>query len=203
MMPYALLGVLMLLVFPSLAMATEEPKFTVEKRAPQYEIRAYPDVLVAETEIASDFENAGNAGFRILADYIFGNNQAKENIAMTAPVAQVKSEKIAMTAPVSMTPGGQGFVVQFTMPAKYTLNTLPAPNNPLVRMRLIPARRVAVHTYSGDWSTGNYEKHLDIVRSALAQEGLVTTGEPIFARFDPPFWPWFLRRNEIWLELGA
>jgi hypothetical protein len=202
MTPYVLLGVLTTLILPYMALAAEEPKFTVEKKGSRYEIRTYPDVLVAEMEIDGDFENAGNAGFRILADYIFGNNQAKEKIDMTAPVAQVKSEKIAMTAPVSMSASGQGFVIQFTMPAKYTLNTLPSPNNPLVRLRLIPARRVAVHAYSGDWSRGNYEKHLEIFRSALTQDGLAAIGEPVFARFNPPFWPWFLRRNEIWIELG-
>jgi len=202
MLPYALLCVLTILILPSMALATEEPKFTVEKKGPRYEIRTYPEVLVAETEVNGGFEDAGNAGFRILADFIFGNNQAKEKIGMTAPVAQAKSEKIAMTAPVSMAARGQGFVIQFTMPAKYTLNTLPAPNNPLIHLRLIPARRVAVHAYSGDWSMATYEKHLEIFRSALAQDGLVTIGGPVFARFNPPFWPWFLRRNEIWLELG-
>jgi hypothetical protein len=202
MMSYALWGALWLVVFSAFAVAAEEPKFVTEKKSPQFEIRLYSEMLVAETEIASSFQDAGNAGFRILADYIFGNNRAKEKIAMTAPVAQVRSEKIAMTAPVSMAPSGQGFVVQFTMPAKYTLDTLPAPNNPLVHLRRIPARRMAVHGYSGDWSKDEYEKQLEIFRTALTQEGLVTHGEPVFARFDPPFWPWFLRRNEIWLELA-
>jgi hypothetical protein len=197
----ALLGLLTILLLPSMALAVEEPKFTVEKKGSGYEIRKYPDVLVAETEVEGDFESAGNEGFRILADFIFGNNQAREKIDMTAPVSQSKSEKIAMTAPVSMTAAGRGFTVQFTMPDAYTLNSLPAPNNPLVRIRLVPGRRVAVHGYSGGWSLENYEKHLAIFRSALTRDGLAPGGEPVFARFNPPFWPWFLRRNEIWLEL--
>ncbi|MBI4975940.1 MAG: heme-binding protein [Spirochaetes bacterium] len=183
-------------------MATEEPKYTVEKKTNEYEIRQYPNILVAETAIDAGFESAGNDAFRILADYIFGNNTVKKSIAMTAPVLQKESKNIAMTAPVSMSKGAGGYIVQFTMPAEYTMQTIPAPNDARVHLRMVPARRVAVHRYSGDWSEKNYTNHLGILTAALARDGMASTGEPVLARFDPPFMLWLFRRNEIWLDLA-
>ena len=129
------------------SLAIEEPKYTIETKNPSYEIRRYEPVLVAETNIIADFDDAGNRAFRILADYIFGNNTAKEKIAMTAPVNQIKSEKIAMTAPVNMSKSDGGYLVQFTMPAKYNLENIPKPNDARVHIRQIPARKVAVYAY--------------------------------------------------------
>lgn len=186
-------------------MAIEEPAFTVQSKHGNFEIRKYGPVLVAETVVEEDFEKAGNKAFRILADYIFGNNRARASLPMTAPVAQQKesrSEKIAMTAPVNMAREKSGFLVQFTMPSKYTLETLPQPNDPRVRVREVPARRVAVFSYSGSWSKERYEEKLEEFKNALKEKSLSTRGEPILARFDSPFRLWFLRRNEIWWELA-
>ena len=185
-------------------MAVEEPKFTVETKAAHYEIRKYGATLVAETEVESSFENAGNQAFRILADYIFGNNKSKTKIAMTAPVSQqAASEKIGMTAPVTLSKAGSGFVVQFTMPEKYTRDTLPEPNDPKVHIREISERRVAVYGYSGTWSEDRYQGKLKEFLSDLKTDAVKTVGEPLFARYNPPFMPWFLRRNEIWIELAS
>ena len=127
------------------AVAIEEPKYTVESRTDHYEIRAYPKILVAQTLVDANFDDAGNKAFRILADYIFGNNKAKTKIAMTAPVSQTApSEKIAMTAPVTQVKGQTGFLVQFTMPASYTIESLPEPNDPRVQIRELPAHKVVV-----------------------------------------------------------
>lgn len=184
-------------------MATEEPKFTVESKTEAFEIRKYPPVLVAQTSVEAAFEDAGNSAFRILADFIFGNNRARTKIAMTAPVAQKTAQKIAMTAPVAQSPkSGGGYTVQFTMPEEYTLETLPVPNDPRVQIRQIPARRVAVFSYSGSWSESRYTEKLTEFRTALEKAQLKTRGEPEFARYNSPFAIWFLRRNEIWLELA-
>lgn len=184
-------------------MATEEPKFTVESKTEDYEVRLYPKVIVAETSVKAGFEDSGNQAFRILADYIFGNNKKKQKIDMTAPVTQEpKSEKIAMTAPVSQVKSTEGYLVQFTMPENYTLDTLPEPNDSRVTLKEIPARKVAVYRYSGTWSESRYQEKLAIFLSALKRNGITTVGEPVFARFNPPFMPWFLRRNEIWLTLS-
>lgn len=183
-------------------MAIEEPKFIVLSKTEDYEIRKYDSICVAETEIKSDFENAGNYGFRILADYIFGNNKSKAKISMTAPVIQTpKSEKIAMTAPVTQMQTSSGFFVQFTMPANYTLENIPEPNDPRVIIKQIPSRNVAVYRYTGSWSKSRYETMLKKFREALLKNGVKVIGEPVFARFNSPFQLWFLRRNEIWLQV--
>jgi hypothetical protein len=185
-------------------MAIEEPKFTVEARTAHYEIRKYASMLVAETTIEAGFDKAGNQGFRILADYIFGNNRSKTKIAMTAPVTQqAPSEKVAMTAPVSQIQVPGGFLVQFTMPASFTLASLPEPNDPRIRLREVPASRVAVNVYTGSWSEAHYQQQLNELLTALKNDGVQTKGKPVFARFNSPFQLWFLRRNEIWIELGS
>lgn len=194
--------IILILLKAGFAMATEEPKFTLESKTKTYEIRKYDTTLVAETVIQDDFDKVGNQAFRILVDYIFGNNNSKTKIAMTAPVTQkTKSEKIAMTAPVTQVKNEKGFVVQFTMPEKYNLENIPEPVDKRVSLREIPARKVAVYTYSGSWSEKKYNEKLAILKSELEKDGLTTVGDPIFARFDSPFQIWFLRRNEIWFEL--
>ncbi|MCM0606327.1 MAG: heme-binding protein [Xanthomonadaceae bacterium] len=191
-----------LLVYSQTVMAIEEPKFIVESKTDTYEIRKYEPVLVAETIVQSDFENAGNQSFRILADYIFGYNQSQTKISMTAPVSQKQeSQKIAMTAPVSQQKSTNGFVVQFTMPSEFTIETLPKPVDPRVTIKKLPAKRVAVLRYSGRWTESNYNEHLTEFNETLRKNNLKTVGEPILNRYDPPFMPWFLRRNEIWIEL--
>ncbi len=183
-------------------MAIEEPEYTVELKTNQYEIRKYGPIIVAETQIESDFENAGNQAFRILAGYIFGGNKSKTKIEMTAPVSQKSvSEKIEMTAPVTQSKGKLGFLIQFTMPKKYTLDSLPVPDDPKVKLRQISSRKVAVFNYSGSWSESRYKDKLTSFREALKKDSVEGIGEPVLARFNSPFQVWFLRRNEIWIEV--
>jgi hypothetical protein len=183
-------------------MATEEPGFELIAKMKDYEIRAYGPIIVAETVVSSEFDQAGNDGFRVLADYIFGNNTSKSKIAMTAPVSQSASEKIAMTAPVNLAGAPGNYTVQFTMPASYSMDSLPLPNDKRVTIRLIPARRVAVYRYSDNWSNKVFEEKKLIFLELLRQDGVSTSGPAEFARFDPPFMPWFLKRNEIWMTVN-
>ncbi len=184
-------------------MATEEPKFTVVSRTEHFEVRLYQKVLVAETEVEAEFGEAGNKAFRILADYIFGNNRQNQKLNMTSPVSQTpKPEKIAMTAPVTQLKNPKGFTVQFTMPEGYTLDTIPTPNDPRVKLRELPSRKVAAYEYSGTWSESRYNEKLAHFQKELEIAGLKSTTAPTFARFNSPFTPWFLRRNEIWVEVA-
>ncbi len=184
-------------------MAIEEPPYTIESKSPTYEIRKYGPVIVAETQVDSDFEGAGNQAFKILAGYIFGANQSKTKIAMTVPVGQkAVSEKIAMTAPVTQAKAPSGFLVQFTMPAQYSLETLPTPNDSRVQLRTIAPRKVAVFTYTGSWSEERYQEKLGEFRAVLKKDQVESKGEPTLARFNSPFQLWFLRRNEIWIDLN-
>ena len=183
-------------------MAIEEPGYVVKSKVGSYEIRKYGPVLVAETRVEADFERAGNQAFRILASYIFGANKSKVKIAMTAPVSQAAaSEKIAMTAPVTQSKEPSGYLVQFTMPKKYTLDTLPTPDDPRVHLQQLTPRKIAVYRYSGSWSEEHYQEKLQDFTEGLKRDRVETVGEPALARFDSPFQLWFLRRNEIWIEL--
>lgn len=184
------------------AMAIEKPSYQVVERREAFELRDYAPYLVAETAVGGSREEAGNAGFRVLAGYIFGKNRGAKKIAMTAPVTQAEPSKIAMTAPVAQAGQEGRWTIQFMMPSAYTLETLPEPLDPAVSFRLVPARRVAAHTYSGTWSAARYEEHLATLRAALAAAGLTAVGQPTWARYDPPFMPWFLRTNEILVELA-
>jgi hypothetical protein len=192
-------------LFTGVTMAIEEPEFTVMSKTSSYEIRKYGPIIVAETKVEANFEDAGNQAFRILAGYIFGGNKSKTKIAMTAPVNQMShslSEKIAMTAPVTMNKSNSGFIVQFTMPKNYTTSTLPIPDDPRVEIRQIPVRTVAVFTYSGSWSESRYQSKLEEFKNELKKNAVKIMGEPVLARFNSPFQLWFLRRNEIWIEIG-
>jgi len=184
-----------------LLMALEKPEYEVLTSEGDRELRRYESYVVAETYVESDFESAGNEGFRRLADYIFGNNRSRRKLEMTAPVSQASSEKIAMTAPVSMEREGQRYRITFMMPSEYTLNTLPIPSNPEVRLREVPGQLLATVRYSGTWSQQRYRAHLAELEAWITDQGWDIDGEPSFARYDPPIVPWFLRRNEILIPL--
>jgi hypothetical protein len=189
-------------VSPEPAMAIEEPQFTIGKRLDAIEIRRYAPYAAAEVTVEGSADDAGNEGFRLLAGYIFGKNKGERRIEMTAPVAQTPV-RIAMTAPVMQSAAAGGYLVQFSMPAQWTLDTLPEPLDARVQLRAVPARSVAVITYSGFWSQSRYEEHLAKLKSALESAQIAWTGEPTWARYNPPWTPWFMRRNEIWLELKS
>ena len=149
--------------------------------------------------VVQTIEDAGNQGFRILAKYIFGENQAREKVAMTAPVSQERSSstKIAMTSPVTQERSREQFSVRFMMPSKYTRETLPVPKDSRIQIHEVPAKELAAIQYSGRWTRANYETHLRELVRTLERAKLEPMGEPIWARYDPPFKPWFMRRNEI------
>lgn len=190
------------------AMAIEEPGYEVLASTDDYEVRRYDSYIIAETDVEGTYKTAGNKAFRILAGYIFGDNQASEKMAMTAPVGSRPADdsvKMNMTAPVTSTPGNEdtgSYTYSFVMEKKYSLDTLPVPNDPRVRLRVVPERTVAVHRYSGTWSEDNYLKHERLLLDALAGDGVSTRGAPISARYNAPFTPWFMRRNEVMIEVG-
>jgi DNA gyrase inhibitor GyrI len=178
-------------------MAIEEAKYRVVLKDGPIEIRDYEPSIVAETVVSGEFEDAGDSAFRRLFRYIDGNNVSQEEIAMTAPVSQGRSEKIAMTSPVGQQPAPGGWAVSFMMPASYTIETIPEPKDDSVAIREIPAYRAAAIRYSGFWSEKNYQEHLAELNAWLDANGYRRAGEPVWARYDAPFKPWFMRRNEI------
>jgi len=185
-------------------MATEEAKYTVIKKEDRFEIRDYEPHVLAEIIVEGDIEEAGNKAFNKLFRYISGDNRSRDKFDMTAPVTQEpRRQKIKMTAPVSLQPAQGQWAVSFMMPASYTLETLPEPEDPNITLRQVPARRMASVRYSGFWSEKRYLKYKSKLVSWIRERGLSIVGEAIWARYNPPFTPWFLRRNEILIPINV
>jgi hypothetical protein len=193
-------------------MAIEEPDFRTIERDGDYELREYAPYLLAETRVEASFMESSNVAFGRLFRYISGANTAQRKIAMTAPVEQAPAagrggEKIAMTAPVEQSPADAAgsYVVGFVVPSQYTRETVPQPTDPRVSIREVPARRVAVWRYSGRWTEENFREHEAKLRATLQQRRIAIApgAAATIARYDAPFMPWFLRRNEVHLEVGG
>ena len=183
----------------------EEPKYEVVRDFGEFELRQYQPTIVAETTVSGEFSSSANVGFRRLANYIFGGNKSKVNMEMTAPVTSTTenstSEKISMTAPVSQVATGVNqWVISFTMPSKYTMTTLPEPLDPLVRLRAIPSATYAVIRFSGFNSMALVEEKTASLKTLAANEKIGLKDRVLYARYNPPWTLWFLRRNEILIE---
>ena len=216
---FTLSGVLLTstLLISGAAMATEEPNYTVLSKTENFELRRYESQLVAQTWVSGDQDAASRAGFKILADYIFGNNTApsgeSSKISMTAPVAMQfeakqsvtkkngESQKIAMAAPVSIKQEQQQndgkWRVQFTMPSQYTMQTLPKPNNPDITILEVPPQTYGVIKFSGLAGVGKVAEKTAELQSWMQTQKLTVTGTAELARYNPPWTLPFMRRNEI------
>jgi len=180
------------------AMAVEEAKYNVLREEDEFELREYESHILAETTVDGGFEDVGSEAFGRLFKYISGNNKQQQKVAMTSPVGQTPSgQKIAMTSPVGQQKLDGKWIVSFMMPASFTLETTPEPKDPKVSIREVPARLMAAIRYSGFWSEESYRRNLAKLQDWIANNHLTPLGEPIWARYNPPFTPWFLRRNEI------
>jgi hypothetical protein len=193
------------LTFMGAVMAIEEPKFSVLDKTPPFELRSYAPMILAEAQTEGDLDEASSQGFRLIAGYIFGQNQVSEKIAMTVPVAveeqAPKSAKIAMTAPVNIESNAGKWTVSFVMPSEYTMESLPKPLNPRVQLRQIPAVKRAVIVFTGFNSEHKVaEKTLEL-EEWMRSKNLQAVGVPRFARYNPPWSIPFLRRNEIMIDV--
>ena len=164
---------------------TEQQPYDVLEVYADFELRRYPDHLVAETEVGGPFELAGNLAFPRLARYIGGHNRSSRKVAMTAPVVQEQD------------PHSRRYVVGFVMPADVSAEDLPDPVDSKVHTRQVPTETAAALRFSGRWSRSSFEKRAEQLLAALDSAGLEVVGDPRYARFDPPWTPWFLRRNEV------
>ena len=183
-------------------MAIEKPKFKTLVKDGRFEIRLYEPFITSQVEVkADDYREAANRGFSPLANYIFGANISQQKISMTAPVsAAPSSEKIAMTSPVAVSGSGT-YTVSFMIPSKYTLETLPTPTDRRVTFKQHPEKQVAVIKFSGRFSQPNFNKHLKLLEDWIKLHGYSAKGEAVIAGYDPPFTPWFMKRNEVQIEV--
>ncbi len=184
-------------------MSTEIPAYRVAQREGDIEIREYPALVAAEVSVGGERNTAVREGFRLLAGYIFGGNDGGRRIAMTAPVMQQPQPgtRIAMTAPVMQTEAGGRWTVGFIMPSSWTLDTLPRPNDPQVQLRPLAPTRTAALRFSGLTREPDIIRRTERLEAYLTRHGLKPAGAPTLARYDPPWQPWFMRRNEILIEL--
>jgi SOUL heme-binding protein len=181
----------------------QQPKYQVVESSGNIEIRDYAPQIVAEAEVAGDRRDAIRKGFRIIADYIFGNNTSAQKVPMTAPVTQQGSEKIAMTAPVTQQGDGNIWRVRFVMPSSYTIETLPKPNNPAVKLKEIGAKRYAVIRFSGMAGEDSLKRRTEELNAYISAKNLTPLSAPTYAFYNPPWTLPFLRRNEVMVEIHA
>jgi SOUL heme-binding protein. len=181
----------------------ETPGYVTVLSEGDFEIRDYPPIVVAEVTRTGARKAAVNSGFGALAAYIFARDRAGEKLSMTAPVTQQPIGKIAMTAPVTQTrQDGDEWLVQFIMPAKYQLNDLPAPGGRDVKLREIPAQRRAAVRFSGVADDALIARNEARLREWMSARGLKPLSEPVYAYYNDPFTPGFLRRNEVMFEIA-
>jgi hypothetical protein len=198
-------------LFAGMTIAIEEPKYTVIKKSDDIELRSYEPKIIAEVQIEGTMKQASTKGFRLIADYIFGNNTAPDGdntkISMTAPVtmeSEARSEKISMTAPVTMEQQkGQSnnqWRMHFVMPSEFNMQTLPKPNNPLVNIRQISNKNYAVIRFSGFSGSEKVEEKTKKLLAWMQKNDLESIGQPELARYNAPITPPFLRRNEVMIS---
>jgi hypothetical protein len=206
---YILLPVTILLglLFTTYVMATEEPKFSLIEKSGDFELRLYKPMIIAETYVDGSLSEASNAGFRLIAGYIFGGNKSRHNsspekIAMTSPVTlEPSSQKIAMTVPVVIESKENRWRVHFVMPSGYTLNSLPIPNDSRVSLREIAEQKTAVIVFSGFAGEDKVKDKTSELIAWIKSRGLDAASINRLARYNPPWTLPFLRRNEILINI--
>lgn len=171
---------------------SQEVQYTVERQIENVELRRYPETVLATVRGMPD-----NEAFRILFRYITGNNQTSESVSMTVPVLST-GERIEMTAPVISRPASFSFV----LPASYTLETSPRPLDPRSTLEAMPPRRVAALRFRGLARARTVQRKTNELRSLLARYEILTRGRPFLMRYNPPYTPGFLRRNEVAVEVA-
>ncbi len=196
--------------------SVETPEYEVVSQSGDIEIRQYAPMIAAEATVTGEQDQAINKGFRIIADYIFGNNQSADGIAMTAPVTQQSGEDIAMTAPVTQQPSeniamtapvtqqsdGNSWNVRFIMPSKYTMETIPLPVNPDVKLVAVPSKRFAAIRFSGLAGESKLDRYAQELLEYMDAQELTPIAAPQYAFYNDPWTLPFLRRNEVMIEIA-
>jgi effector-binding domain-containing protein len=199
-------SILTLLFFSNYLMAVDEPEFNLTFKNDNLEIREYAPKILAQVSVLGDFNEATSKGFKLLADFIFGNNisiDGSSKIDMTAPVVvEPVSEIINMTAPVITEGINNEWVVSFVMPKEYSLSTLPKPNNKNITITRLPAEKYAVIVFSGLVRKSNYDEQVKLLKKFILKKNLKTIGLIQIARYNPPWTLPFFRRNELMIRIN-
>ncbi len=188
------------------AARVEQAEYSVLSENKVYEVRKYPEHIVAQATVSGEYTESLNEGFTIVAGYIFGGNKKQEPIAMTAPVVigneEDTSTPIAMTAPVVAGGTNESRTVSFVMPKKYTMETLPVPTDPRVKIVKVPEKTYAVLRFSWWRTTSRIEKSGKKLLEQLNKDGVAIVSEEVkYAGYNAPFTPPWMNRNEVMIEI--
>ena len=186
-------------------MATEEPEFTLISQENAIEVREYKPKIIASVEVEGDFDDASSKGFKLLADYIFGNNLLNgeaQKISMTAPVEMTPlAEDIVMTSAIMKSEVNHKWQVNFVMPKEYSLDTLPRPNNEQVKIIEIPKEKYAVIVFSGLVRDSSYSEKAQLLNDFIMTKNFTQLEAIKIARYNPPWTLPFFRRNELMVKI--
>ena len=198
--------ILFFILITNQLMATEEPEFTVLFQEGNLEIREYEPRIIAHVKTTGDFDDASSKGFKMLADFIFGNNtinNTSKKISMTAPVsASLSSKKISMTAPVIAENNNNEWSIAFVMPQEFTVETLPVPNNQDIKITALPKEKFAVIVFSGLVRESSYNKKINLLNKFIKKKKLTPLSSIQIARYNPPWTLPFFRRNELMVKIN-
>jgi len=179
----------------------ETPSYKVIQSKGKIEIREFDPMVIAEVQVVGRRKDAISSGFKLLADYIFGNNISQENIDTTATIQRPASEKIAMTAPVQQQLANNSWLVSFVMPSEYNLEDLPKPKNVEVKLKNVPVKRFVTIQFSGTSSDENLAKHKKLLVEFIKNNSISVTGTSKYAFYNPPWTLPLMRRNEVMFEI--
>ena len=179
----------------------EVPAYKILKKEQNIEIRQYPPLIIAEVKTAGSRQDSIGNGFRILADFIFGNNEGEKQLSMNGPITQQQGIKIAMTAPVQQEKTDTEWAISFIMPSKFSIDTIPNPINDRIKIIQIPSKRYAVITFSGRSTEANLTKHTNELEIYMNGSSYSKVGNAKYAFYNPPWTLPFLRRNEVQFEI--
>jgi hypothetical protein len=169
---------------------TEEQPYTVLTTHDGFEVRHYPDHVLVQVDVTGDFMRAGNIAFGPLVSYISGNNARGQKIAMTAPVLQETHSEESHT-------------VSFVLPAGMSIADVPVPHNARVSAVHVAEHNVAAVKFGGGWNGDRFQENGELLLNKVHKAGLTPVGNVYYARFDPPWKPWFLKRNEALVALES
>ena len=183
--------------------AYEEPEYEVLQQTDEYEIRQYASYLVAETRVSGDFDRTGNAAFRRLAGYIFGDNRSSTSNEANAAASVSMNMTVPVTRQKVEGEEGRSTVYRFVMERAYDTESLPVPNDERVKLTEEKGGRFAVLRYRGRITEERFKKYVELLKTSLERDGLATIGEPISAVYNGPFTLPMLRRNEVMFRLAS
>ena len=167
---------------------TEKQQFTLVRDYGSFELRNYPAHVLMQVEVQGDFMRAGNTAFGPLISYISGNNLSRQKIAMTAPVIQEPT-------------AAETHLVSFVLPNGTDPKDVPVPANSRVTMKAMPEQLTGVRTFGGGWNEAKFMAEGELLRHAVVEAGFEPVGNLYWARFDPPWKPGFLKKNEALINL--